>query len=267
MFKYKKVLQIVNRLVYLGSAAMLMAGLALSVMPSQVSAGNAGAIWTTTSACGAPQDANIYQHGATVYIHGSGFDAATSLAWTITGQPGGASSDPGITVASGNVTTDGSGAFCFSAYTIADDDSGEYTVDVTGASKNDNYRVEGVVATATPTNTAVPPTPTFTATATVTTTATLTPTATATNTPSPTATGTLVNTATPTIVPPTETPAPTSTATPVPPLLIPVTGAGGELITVTGADYTQPVNGFFFGGFGMFGFGLVLSGLRKKFNL
>jgi hypothetical protein len=78
------------------------------------------------------------------------------------------------------------------------------------------------------------------------------------DTPTPT------NTAT--SVPPTETPVP-NTATLVPTLPIPVTGQGGEIIPVTGADFTQPVNGFVFGGFGMFGFGLVLSGLRKKFNL
>ena len=52
------------------------------------------------------------------------------------------------------------------------------------------------------------------------------------------------------------------------PVPIPETGgAGGPIIPVTGADLTQSVNGWFFGGFGMFGFGLVLSGLRKMFNL
>jgi hypothetical protein len=49
------------------------------------------------------------------------------------------------------------------------------------------------------------------------------------------------------------------------PLLIPETG--GLLIPVTGADLTQPISGWFFGGFGMFGFGMILSGLRKMFNL
>ncbi len=81
----------------------------------------------------------------------------------------------------------------------------------------------------------------------------------------------LPDTATPTptntSVPPTETPVP-DTATPVPTLPIPETGgAGGPIIPVTGADLTQSVNSWFFGGFGMFGFGLVLSGLRKMFNL
>jgi hypothetical protein len=52
------------------------------------------------------------------------------------------------------------------------------------------------------------------------------------------------------------------------PLLIPATGgAGGPIIPVTGADLTQPLNGWFFGGFGMFGFGMILTGLRKMLNL
>ena len=54
----------------------------------------------------------------------------------------------------------------------------------------------------------------------------------------------------------------------IPPLPIPETGgAGGPFIPVTGADLTQPLNGWFFGGFGMFGFGMILTGLRKMFNL
>ncbi len=81
----------------------------------------------------------------------------------------------------------------------------------------------------------------------------------------------LPDTATPTptntSVPPTSTPV-LDTATPVPTLPIPETGgSGGPIIPVTGADLTKSVNGWFFGGFGMLGFGLVLTGLRKMFNL
>ena len=81
----------------------------------------------------------------------------------------------------------------------------------------------------------------------------------------------LPDTATPTPtntrVPPTSTPVP-DTATPVPTLPIPETGgSGGPIIPVTGADLTQPLNGWFFGGFGMFGFGMILTGLRKMFDL
>lgn len=81
----------------------------------------------------------------------------------------------------------------------------------------------------------------------------------------------LPDTATPiptnTRVAPNNTPVP-NTATTVPTLPIPETGgAGGPIIPVTGADLNGSVNSWFFGGFGMFGFGLVLSGLRKMFNL
>jgi len=54
----------------------------------------------------------------------------------------------------------------------------------------------------------------------------------------------------------------------IPPLPIPETGgAGGPIIPVTGADLTQPLNAWFFGGFGMFGFGMILTGLRKMLGL
>jgi hypothetical protein len=51
------------------------------------------------------------------------------------------------------------------------------------------------------------------------------------------------------------------------PLPIPVTGQGGEIIPVTGADLTPFANIWLFAGFGLFGFGMVLSGLRKRLGL
>lgn len=58
------------------------------------------------------------------------------------------------------------------------------------------------------------------------------------------------------------------TITPVPTLPIPETGgAGGPIIPVTGADLNQSVNGWLFGGFGMLGFGMILTGLRKMFDV
>jgi len=106
-------------------------------------AGGSGAIWTTNGACGEEgQDANHFKAGDEVYVNGSNFEPGT-YAWAITGNPGGSSCDPGIVVASGSVTVDASGAFCFSAYTIRDDDCGEYRYTVGG--KNDNYRVKGEV--------------------------------------------------------------------------------------------------------------------------
>ena len=100
---------------------------------------NSGAIWTTDGSCGdASQDVNHFEHGHVVYINGSGFDPG-SYEWTITGNPGGASEDPGIAVASGNFVVDETGSFCFNAYTIKNDDGGEYSVKF--GDKGDNYRV------------------------------------------------------------------------------------------------------------------------------
>jgi len=145
--------------------------------------GAVGAIWTTLNNCGTPeQDINHYYVGEIVYINGSNFVAGI-YDWAITGQPGGASCDPKITVASGTVTitnvsgvwscevqydpgTDPpllgaecltcaqfdptctlDGTFCFPAYTVQPDDCGEYTVDV--GKKNDNYGVVGFPITLT----------------------------------------------------------------------------------------------------------------------
>jgi hypothetical protein len=208
--------------------------LAASVFSStETSAHGPGAIWTTTSSCGDPQNVNHYEVGDTVYINGAGFTRhdGGSISWSITGQPGQASSDPGIVVASGNASVDGDGAFCFAAYVVQPGDDGEYKAEADG--KHDNYRVKGeatptatataiATATATATGTFTPTstasatfTPTATATtATATATATFTPTATATSTPTATATSTPTSTATasPTA---TATASPTATATSV----------------------------------------------------
>ncbi len=100
-----------------------------------------GAIWTTNADCGdETQDVNHYPVGGVVWVNGNNFKPLTEFDWTITGQPGHASCDPGEIVASGKITTDEDGAFCFNAYTVREDDCGEYTVDV--GNKNDNYRVD-----------------------------------------------------------------------------------------------------------------------------
>ena len=103
----------------------------LSLVYSQTSAqGNPGAIWTTRNTCGNPdQNVNLYEIGETVYINGADFDPGT-YPWSIVGQPGGASGDPGQTVAAGTVTVGEDGAFCVAAYTIAADDWGTYNVTV-----------------------------------------------------------------------------------------------------------------------------------------
>ena len=146
-----------------------------------------GSIWTTTSSCGAdPQDENHYVVGSSVHINGDGFNPGV-YSWDITGQPG--SSDPGIVVASGSVTVDASGTFCFDAYIIQPGDDGEYKADVNH--KFDNYNVEGVSSSPSPspsptsTPTATPDSGTSTPTATPTASPTASPTATPTSTPSP----------------------------------------------------------------------------------
>lgn len=99
-----------------------------------------GAIWTTDGTCGnESQDVNHFPRGHHVFINGDNFDPG-DYDWTIAGNPGQSSADPGINVAEGTFTVGSSGAFCFDAYTVANDDGGEYTVDF--GRKNDNYRVE-----------------------------------------------------------------------------------------------------------------------------
>jgi len=130
------------------AASSLLALSALSVgVGSALAAGGSGSIWTTDAGCDAPaaQNQNLYAVGQTVYVRAENFDASTPLSWSIEGLPGGASGDPGLIVASGSATTDGTGALCLDLYEIAPDDWGVYSVDVTQGrtSKNDNYRVDG----------------------------------------------------------------------------------------------------------------------------
>ncbi len=121
---------------------------------------NTGSIWTTNLGCGGQQDVNQYSVGESVAIHGKNFDPNDVINWKITGQPGDASCNPGGIVASGTATADSQGNFCISpAYTIASGNCGEYTVDVSDPahSKNDNYRVDGVIGvTPTPSPSASP---------------------------------------------------------------------------------------------------------------
>jgi hypothetical protein len=102
---------------------------------------DSGSIWTTRDDCGAEtQDENHYANGETVYINGGNFASGT-YNWVIKGQPGEASCDPKVIVASGINVVGSSGVFCFAAYTVGDGDCGEYTVDF--GKKNDNYRILG----------------------------------------------------------------------------------------------------------------------------
>lgn len=182
--KLSRTTRFVNKLLYLGSAAMMLAAIALSAITGSVAAtGNSGAIWTTDGACGtSSQDVNHFLVGDHVYINFSGFAAGT-YAWQIQQVSG----NPKPIVASGTYVVDSSGAGCFDAHTVQLSEVGnEYSVDL--GNKNDNYQVRGS-STATATNT---------------------PVATSTNTLVPTATNTIVPTATGTLEP-TATEEPTST--------------------------------------------------------
>ena len=128
---------------------LALSAIAASTASTFAAKGGSGAIWTTNETCQTPaaQDDNHYAVGETVYLRGKNFDANVAVSWTITGQPGGASSDPAIVVASGSGSTDGDGYFCIAAYTVLDGDAGEYKAEVSrgDSTKKDNYRVDAPV--------------------------------------------------------------------------------------------------------------------------
>ena len=116
---------------------MLIAVLMVSSIAS--ASPGSGSIWTTNGDCGDEnQDVNHFDIGDVVYINGANFDE-DDYDWSIVGQPGQASCDPGAVVAAGNENVDDK--FCFAAYTVAADDCGEYKVQF--GKKQDNYRVKG----------------------------------------------------------------------------------------------------------------------------
>ena len=137
------------------AASSLLALSALCVGVGSTLAAGGGSIWTTNDPCSnlAAQNTNVYAAGDMVYVRGDGFAAVTGFGWTITGQPGGGSGDPGAVVASGSGSTDGAGVFCLAAYVVAADDWGVYSVDVSQGrtSKADNYRVDAAAPTPEPT--------------------------------------------------------------------------------------------------------------------
>ncbi|MDH7488982.1 MAG: hypothetical protein QHH80_05690, partial [Anaerolineae bacterium] len=104
-----------------------------------------GAIWTTLEACNKADAQNVNQYfiGDPIYVRGNGMGPNETLPWAITGTPG--SCDPNVVVASGFVTADANGDFCFQmpggAYVVNIDDCGVYKYNV--GRKNDNYSVKG----------------------------------------------------------------------------------------------------------------------------
>jgi len=207
--KFSKFARFVNRVMYIGSAAMMVAALFLSLSPSAVQAtANPGAIWTTNGDCGTSnQNVNHFNAGNHVYINFSGFNPGT-YSWKIQQISG----NPKPIVASGSYLVGVSGAGCFDAHTIQPSEGGhEYSVDF--GPKNDNYQVNSYTSP-TATKTAVP---------------------TATNTLIPTATNTFVPTATKTLMPtntlvPTDTSEPTNTAVPT------------DTLEPTATDVVEPTN-------------------------
>lgn len=135
---------VLTRGMYASGVLLLLTGLLLTLvnLPARAQGGNSGAVWTTTGSCGTPQNVNQYQVRDEVYLNGSNFDPNTEYYWSIEGNKGGSSGDPGIAVAEGYYTTDGAGAFCFFAYTIQEDDWGVYKYGF--GNKNDNYTVDGI---------------------------------------------------------------------------------------------------------------------------
>ncbi len=129
-------LSVLVSILFIASIAMASA----EVTIEKDNGGNSGSIWTTTNQCGAEQqDVNQYSPGEHVYINGANFDEG-EYDWDITGQPGQASCDPNTKVASGSIAVDSSRAFCFEAYTVANNDCGVYKVTF-GRNKHDNYHV------------------------------------------------------------------------------------------------------------------------------
>lgn len=130
-----------KKILLLAVAVMVLFGTvaAAPAAPVAIGGGNPGAIWTTDGSCGtSQQDVNSFPHGHVVYINGSGFNQ-DDYNWEIKGQPGGASGDPGTVIASGTRTVGSNGSFCFAAYTVQNDDWGEYSVKF--GNKGDNYNV------------------------------------------------------------------------------------------------------------------------------
>jgi hypothetical protein len=136
-----------RKLALLGAAALLALA---AIGPAGVSAA-VGTVWTTQQSCAVPdvdQNTNSYMVYETVYIRGKNFDPSTQYAWSITDLPS-------TVVASGNVTSDGTGYFCLAAWVVQPSAEGEqHQADVDG--KHDNFGVSGTAATPTP----APPTAT-----------------------------------------------------------------------------------------------------------
>ncbi len=276
MFNPHKLFILVNRAIYILAAAMLMTGLVLTVTQQPVLA---------QDTCGPNQELN--NKGECVCVSGYMFttpdDGDTTAPFcipqkvTVCHRNNGAVGYSSINVSINSVTSNedwwenGHGQ-----HTIAGGEVGfpedawpdfyARNGDFIAAYGNQDLLGNGcaapAVATPTATSTSVPPTNTPTATATSTSDPGVTPTATSTLDPgvTPTATSTPGDTGggdDPTPVPTLSEPSSSAVASTA--LLIPVTGM--EVNTGVG------VNKFTFSGLGLLGLGLVMSGIRKRFDV
>lgn len=83
-----------------------------------------GSIWIASSP-GEGSGVSEFQIGDQIYLSGSGLAPGT-YPWEILGAAGESSCDDGSTIASGEITVDASGSFCFPAYKIDGDHCGTY---------------------------------------------------------------------------------------------------------------------------------------------
>lgn len=101
----------------------------------------AGEVNTVTGSCGAPVNANQYEEGQAVLLKGKSFEPNTQYGWDISPAAGGPNAVP---IASGNVTTDANGDFCFTAIPSLPQgsiDGSPYKATV-GEAKSDNFSVK-----------------------------------------------------------------------------------------------------------------------------
>lgn len=70
MNRNRKLLLLINRALYIGAAAMLIAGLVLTAVPQSVKAAT-GSVWTTDQGC-STQDKNSYSVGDQIWVEWSG---------------------------------------------------------------------------------------------------------------------------------------------------------------------------------------------------
>jgi len=129
------------RFSYVTGTVLLIVSMFMSIMPAFPAYAAQGSTKTSAGTCANPVNKNHYVAGDVIVLDFQGFEPGSTHSWTITGNPGGSSGDPGIVVASGTFTADSNGDWCVeNAYTVQPDDWGEYHVSVEGG-KGDNYRV------------------------------------------------------------------------------------------------------------------------------